>query len=308
MEGVLCVDKPAGMTSHDVVARVRRLVGGPRRGKRRRKVGHAGTLDPDATGLLIVAVGRSTRLVPYLQASRKTYEAELVLGSRTDTLDASGEVLEEVDASEITEERLCEAAKALVGTIAQVPPMVSAVRVGGERLHERARRGEEVDREAREVTVHDLVVEDFEPGPAATASFLVTCSAGTYVRSLADDIGERLGVGGHLSRLRRLGSGRFSVDDAWPLEGLEALAERGELGRALLEPADAVADFPSVALDADAAQAVGHGKALPATGHRGAVAAVDREGRLLAMLEDDGAAAQPRVVLAPSGGDTGGGG
>jgi len=302
VEGVLCIDKPAGMTSHDVVARVRRAVGGPRRGKRRRKVGHAGTLDPDATGLLLVLVGRSTRLVPYLQASRKTYEATVALGRRTDTLDASGAVLAEVDASAVTEERLCEAAKELTGTIAQVPPMVSAVRVDGERLHERARRGEEVEREAREVTVHDLIVEDFVPGPTASASLLVTCSAGTYVRSLAADLGERLGVGGHLSQLRRLGSGRFSVDDAWTLEQIEELAAEGALSSALLDPADAVADFPSVAVDAQGAVAVGHGKTLPHTGHEGTVAAVDGDGRLLAMLEDDGSVARPRMVLAPADG------
>lgn len=298
MDGVLCIDKPAGLTSHDVVERVRRVLGGPRRGKRRRKVGHAGTLDPDATGLLIVAVGKATRLVPWLQASTKTYEAEMRLGATTTTLDAGGDLVEVHDASHITEEQLCETLRRFVGEIAQVPPMVSAVRVGGERLHAKARRGEEVDRAERQVTVHDLVLEDFEAGERARAAFLVTCSAGTYVRTLAADIGSDLGVGGHLSRLRRLGSGRFSVEDAVTLDELEQLAADDRLTERLLPMADAVADLPSLVVDADQATAIAHGQALPSIGERGSVAAVRADGRLLAILDDDGDAARPKAVFA----------
>lgn len=301
VDGVLCVDKPAGLTSHDVVDRVRRAIGGPRRGKKRTKVGHTGTLDPDATGLLVVAVGKATRLVPWLQDAAKTYEAELRLGATTTTLDATGETIAERDASGVTEEELCEVLREFVGDITQVPPMVSAVRVDGERLHTRARRGEEVERPEREVTVHDLVLEDFEPGERARAVFLVTCSPGTYVRTLAADVGASLGVGAHLSRLRRLGSGRFNVDEARALEEIEHLAAEGRLAEALLPMADAVADLPSLVADADQAAALAHGRAVASTGQTGAVAAVDADGRLLAVCEDDGTAAWPKAVFAPAG-------
>ncbi len=299
-EGVLVVDKPAGMTSHDVVARIRRLVGSRpgRRGRRTGpKVGHAGTLDPDATGVLVVCIGRSTRLVPYLQASRKTYDARMRLGVTTTTLDASGEVLTTADASGIDEPALCDALQAFVGEIQQIPPMVSAVKVGGQRLHELARRGEEVERAPRTVTIHDIVLADFEPGERAEAAFLVTCSAGTYIRTLAADVGDKLGVGAHLVALRRLGSGRFSVDDAHPLDAIEAAGAEG-LADLLVTPADAVADYPRVVLDPAAAEAVRHGRPLPPTGHAGPVAVLDDAGNLLAMVRDAGGAARPELVLA----------
>ncbi len=298
LDGVLCIDKPAGLTSHDVVDRVRQALGGPRRGKNRRKVGHAGTLDPDATGLLVVALGKATRLVPWLQASAKTYEAEMRLGVTTTTLDAAGETVEERDASQVTEEQLCDVLQSFVGRITQTPPMVSAVRVDGERLHAKARRGEEVDRPERDVSIHDLVLENFEPGRHARAAFLVTCSPGTYVRTLAGDIGEHLGVGAHLSQLRRLGSGRFSVDDAITLEEAERLATDGRLAGALLPMARAVADLPSLVADDQQAAAVSHGRAVTSTGAPGPVAALDSHGRLLAILEDDGHTARPKAVFA----------
>jgi tRNA pseudouridine55 synthase len=302
MDGVLVIDKPAGMTSHDVVAVVRRAVGEAARGRRRAgrvKVGHAGTLDPDATGVLVVCLGRATRLVPYLQASRKTYDARMRLGVTTTTLDAAGEVLRVRDASAVDEPALCEAFKSFVGYIEQVPPMVSALKVGGERLHEKARRGEEVERAARPATIHDLVLEDFEPGPRAEAAFLVTCSAGTYVRSLAADVGERLGVGAHLVALRRLGSGRFSLEDAVDLDKVRALGAQGRLEEALLDMAQAVSEYPRVTLDATAVADLGFGRAIPATGQPGPVAALDRQGRLVAMVEDRGPLARPVVVLSP---------
>ena len=300
-DGVVVVDKPPGMTSHDVVGVLRRAladagVAGPGR-RRGPKVGHAGTLDPDATGVLVVCVGRATRLVPYLQASRKTYDAQLRLGVTTTTLDASGEVTGGSDPSGVDEEHLCEALKSFVGEIEQIPPMVSAVKIGGERLHAKARRGEEVERAARRVTIHDIVLADFAPGPEAQASFLVTCSAGTYVRTLADDVGERLGCGAHLSTLRRLGSGRFTVDDAIDLDKALALAAAGRLGEALLTPAAAVADYPSVTVGAADARLLAHGGALPATGHPGPVAVLDGAGELLAMVRDGPRGARTEVVL-----------
>lgn len=302
MDGVLVIDKPAGMTSHDVVAVVRRAAS-PRGARRRErvKVGHAGTLDPDATGVLVVCLGRATRLVPYLQASRKTYDARLRLGVTTSTLDAAGEVLTERDASGVDEPALCEALKSFVGEVDQVPPMVSALKVGGERLHAKARRGEVVARAPRRVTIHDVVLEDFEPGPRAEAGFLVTCSSGTYVRSLAADVGERLGVGAHLVALRRLGSGRFSLEDAVDLDKVSALGSQGRLAEALLDMAGAVADYPRVVLDERAVADLGHGRPIGPTGLPGPVAALDASGRLIAMVEDTDGVARPLVVVAPAG-------
>ena len=176
--------------------------------------------------------------------------------------------------------------------------MVSAVRVDGERLHVRARRGEVVERKPRPVTIHDIVLADFEPGERAEASFLVTSSAGTYVRTLAADVGARLGVGAHLAALRRLGSGRFSIDDAHDLEEIVKLGEDGRIDDALIPMAEAVADYPRITVDDDAARAVRYGRWLPRTGHDGPVAVVERaSGALLAMVRDVDDHAKPELVL-----------
>ena len=303
-DGVLVVDKPAGMTSHDVVAVVRRALRRPGVSRKHGpKVGHAGTLDPDATGVLVVCLGRCTRLVPYLQASRKTYDARLQLGVTTSSLDASGEVLAEVDASGVDEAALCEALKSFVGDIEQIPPMVSAVKVDGERLYLKARRGEEVARKPRPVTIHDIVLEDFTAGPRAEAAFLVTCSAGTYIRTLAADVGDRLGVGAHLVSLQRLASGRFSQEEALDLDKVVDLASQDRLADVLLTPAQAVADYPVVVAEPDVATALGFGKSVAANGIDGPVAMLDADGRLLAMVEDRDGMAKPLVVLAPAGAD-----
>lgn len=296
LDGVLVVDKPAGVTSHDVVARVRRALGAGRR--RGPKVGHAGTLDPAATGVLVVAFGKATRLVPWLLASTKTYDARLRLGVTTTTLDAEGEVVAEEDASHLDEPTVCDALGAFVGEVWQVPPMVSAVRVGGERLHELARRGESVEREPRRVRVDALVLEEFVPGPRAEVAFLVTCSAGTYVRTLAADVGDRLGVGAHLIALRRVGSGRFDLGQAHALEEVEAALSQGRAGELLLSMADAVADYPARRLDAAEAVALRHGKPLAPSGAEGPVAAVGPEGELVAMVADRDGRARPEAVLA----------
>ncbi|MPZ87360.1 MAG: tRNA pseudouridine(55) synthase TruB [Nitriliruptorales bacterium] len=312
MDGVLVIDKPTGMTSHDVVAVVRRAVaaglpgGGRRRGPGRLKVGHAGTLDPDATGVLVVCLGRATRLVPYLQASAKTYDARIRLGVTTTTLDAAGEVLAERDASGVDEPGLCDALKFFVGEIDQIPPMVSALSIGGERLYAKARRGEVVDREPRRITIHDIVLEDFHPGPRAEAAFLVTCSPGTYVRVLAAEVGERLGVGAHLIGLRRLGSGRFSVEDAVDLEKVVQLGEQRRLPEALLGMADGVRDYPRIHLRPTDVTALRHGRPIAVTGQAGPVAALDPDGRLVAMIADDGDSARPLAVLVSSGDGDGG--
>ena len=298
-DGVLVVDKPPGITSHDVVASIRRALPGGRGRRRssRTKVGHAGTLDPSATGVLIVCIGRATRLVPWLQASTKTYDASMQLGVTTTTLDADGEVVATADASEIDEQAVCEALKAFVGEIEQVPPMVSAVKVGGERLHVKARRGEEVAREPRRVTIHDLVLEDFTSGARAEVGFLVTCSAGTYVRTIADDVGALLGVGAHLRSLRRLASGRFTADHAVNLSDAVDAAGEGRLDGHLLSLAEAVADYPAVKLSRSDAIALGHGKLIGATGFDGPVAAIGPDGDLVAMIIDTDHAARSLAVF-----------
>jgi len=302
-DGVVVVDKPAAMTSHDVVNRVRRAIGhayqvAPRR-RHGHRVGHTGTLDPAATGVLVVCVGRATRLVQFLQAGRKTYEARMQLGRTTTTLDAEGTITDECDASHVDERAVCDALKKFVGPISQVPPMVSAVRVAGERLHVRARRGEQVDRAPRGIVIHDLVLEDFTPGNFPQVEFLVNCSTGTYVRTLADDIGRVLGVGGHLTALRRLASGGARIEDAVTLEAIETAIEHRELDTLLISPAAAMAlaDYPTVVLDDDAVLRLVHGLPVEATGHDGPVAAVDPRGALIAVVADRAGAAVSLAVL-----------
>jgi tRNA pseudouridine55 synthase len=235
-DAVLLVDKPAGPTSHDVVQSVRRAANQSR-------VGHTGTLDPAATGVLVVCLGRATKLVRFLQAGTKTYAARMVLGVTTDTLDAEGEVVDRRDASHVDERAFCEAMTAFQGPITQVPPMVSALKVDGQRLHELARRGEEVDREARSVTIHDLVLDGFEVGDDPQhprAAFLVTCSAGTYVRTLAADLGTALGVGGSLTALRRVANGPFTVEESHTLDAIAQAGPTDGFDALVLDPLAAV--------------------------------------------------------------------
>ena len=230
-EGVLVVDKPAGLTSHDVVARVRRLAG-------TRRVGHTGTLDPAATGVLVLCLGRATRLVTALQAGTKAYAAVARLGVTTTSDDLDGEVLSTTSAAHLDEDTVCGALGAFSGALEQVPPMVSAIRIDGERLHARARRGEVVDRPARRVTIESIVLDRFTPGETADVAFLVACSAGTYVRSIARDLGAELGVGGTLAALRRVANGPFTVAEAVTLDALEEDPSR--LTSRLLRPLDAL--------------------------------------------------------------------
>lgn len=258
VEGVLIVDKPAGPTSHDVVQQVRRTVGQSR-------IGHTGTLDPAATGVLVLCLGRATKLVQFLQAGTKTYAARMVLGVETDSQDADGQIVARADASHIDERVLCEALTRFQGALTQIPPMVSAVKIDGERLHHKARRGETVVREPRHVTVHGLVLDGFTPGARAEASFLVTCSAGTYVRTLAHDIGQELGVGGSLIALRRVANGPFVEDEAHAVGAIEGLAA-AQLDALLVDPADAVARaLPIHEVDREEAARLVHGGKLAST-------------------------------------------
>jgi tRNA pseudouridine55 synthase len=230
-EGVLVVDKPAGMTSHDVVDRVRRLAG-------TRRVGHTGTLDPAATGVLVLCLGRATRLVSVLQAGEKTYAAVARLGVTTRSDDLDGEVLATMPAGHVTERQVCAELGRFQGDIEQLPPVVSALRIDGERAHVRARRGEEVVRTPRRVRVESIMLDRFEPGDQPEVAFLIACSAGTYVRSVARDLGEALGVGGTLASLRRVANGVFTVAEAVTLDALEAQPDL--LAQRMLTPLEAL--------------------------------------------------------------------
>jgi tRNA pseudouridine55 synthase len=284
--GLVVVDKEAGWTSHDVVARVRTAFG-------QRRVGHAGTLDPDATGVLLVGLGRTTRVLRYLTTLGKEYTGEIVLGTATDTLDASGNVVAEWDMAHVTLEDARVAAGELTGLVQQVPPMVSAVKVGGRRLHELARRGLDVQRPARTVRVDRFELE--ETGEAGVLRATVACSSGTYVRTLAADLGTALGGGAHLRRLRRTRVGSFTVDEAKPVGALDVSS--------LLSPADALRDLDHVTVGPDVAQLVALGRPLDkvplsATGE-GPWALVDPTGRLLAVYERTATSRiRPAVVLA----------
>lgn len=288
--GVAVVDKPAGWTSHDVVARARRLLG-------TRRVGHSGTLDPDATGVLVLGVGPATRLLRFLTALPKSYVGEIVLGVETDTLDAAGGVTAVHDMARVEPAQVAAAAALFVGEIDQVPPMVSAVRVGGRRLHELARAGIEVEREPRRVNVYRFeVAPTTEPGVYRAE---VDCSSGTYVRVLAADLGAALGGGAHLRALRRTAVGPFTEAEARPVDDL-----------VLLPVAEALRGHPSVRIGVDLAVRVVNGAVLdPAelgVAGDGPWAVLDADGELLAVYEQVAdRRVKPVVVLPP--GDGGGG-
>jgi tRNA pseudouridine55 synthase len=298
VDGVLIVDKPVGPTSHGVVQTVRRAAG-------QKRVGHTGTLDPAATGVLVVCMGRATKLVPFLQAGRKTYAARMRLGAETDSQDADGAVVASHDASHIDERSLCEVLTRFQGDIEQIPPMVSALKVGGERLHVKARRGETVERAPRKVTVDDLVLDAFDPGPRAEASFLVTCSAGTYVRTIAHDVGRALGVGGSLLTLRRIANGPFVVDEAHTVDHLIRVAEAGAFASLLIDPLEAITRIlPSLEVDdPELIRRLTQGGKLPDPGTTGPVAVTAAVGpvgepRLLGIYRAEhlGAPARPELV------------
>lgn len=285
--GLVVVDKPAGWTSHDVVARVRRLAG-------TRKVGHAGTLDPMATGVLVLGVGRATRLLGHLQLADKEYLATIRLGETTVTDDAEGDVLERADASGVTDAAVQAAALPLTGDIEQVPTAVSAIKVDGQRSYARVRAGEDVQLPARPVTVSrfDLGAVRHE-GAVADVDAHVVCSSGTYVRALARDVGATLGVGGHLTALRRTRVGGFGLDVASTLEELAADFRHVPLDVA------ARAAFPAVDLDADAATQVRFGRPLRDTdlGTTATTALFDPDGTFLALYEQRDADARPVAVF-----------
>lgn len=308
-DGLLVVDKPGGWTSHDVVGRARRLAG-------TRKVGHAGTLDPMATGVLVLGVGRATRLLTYLVGADKEYTATVRLGVVTTTDDAEGEVVTRADASGVARAALEAEVARLTGDIQQVPSTVSAIKVDGKRAYARARAGEEVELAARPVTVSRFDVHDVRPVPPGTAGLpddappaldldvTVVCSSGTYVRALARDLGAALGTGGHLTALRRTRVGGYGLDLAVTLEDAEAQADRdGVLATVPLADA-ARAAFTVRELTAPEATALSYGQWVAASGHGGTVAALAPDGTLVALVEDTRRRgedlARPVLVLAPA--------
>ena len=278
LHGLAIIDKPAGVTSHDVVNQLRKILG-------ERRIGHAGTLDPDATGVLLVGVGYVTRLMQFLSGMDKTYTAEVVFGTETNTLDSAGVVTATHDMPDLSIEKIREAAAKLTGPIMQVPPMVSALRVDGRRLHELAREGVVVERKARPVTVYSY---DVEPTPdPLVVRIEVRCSSGTYVRTLAADLGTLLGGGAHLRNLRRTSIGDFTENDALAPEQVK-----------LLEPITALRSMTKVVADEATATAIRNGRSLPAWPGNSPWAVVNEQGALLAVYEADGDAAKPSVVLA----------
>lgn len=302
-DGVFIIDKPAGWTSHDVVARVRKIL-------KTRRVGHTGTLDPFATGALVVCVNRATRLVQFLTGDDKEYIATMRLGLATDTGDLTGAPLAPgADASHITAENVREAFDHFRGRIKQIPPMYSAKKVGGVKLYEMARRGEKVERAPIEVEIKELellesadnLLESYAQPGARDFSFRVVCSSGTYIRTLAEDIGKFLGVGAHLTRLRRTRAGHCGLDAAVTLERLAELAESKRLDQAMIPMAEAVA-MPALRLDEEERKRIFHGRSIRQPGDwvNGAqVKLCDEKNRLIAIAEYDSSESlwRPRVVL-----------
>jgi len=277
VSGVLVVDKPIGMTSHDVVQIIRK-------GTNIRRAGHTGTLDPRASGVLVILVGPAVRLSEYVSASDKRYQAVIQLGTTTDTFDADGRVLSTTSV-DISEKQFNDVLQSFVGEIQQVPPPYSAVKVKGKKAYELAREGEEVDLEPRMINVYNLELLEWAP-PEAVID--VYCSSGTYVRSLAHDLGEKLGCGAHLIGLRRTKSGRFTLRDAVPLRKLRESFDDNSWSEHLIPAAEALSDWPAIDLTPEELDIVKHGRRIAGTPGLGNMArAISPEGDLISLLEFD---------------------
>ncbi len=287
VDGFLVIDKPAGCSSHDIVNRVRHILG-------TRKVGHTGTLDPFATGVLPIAVGEGTKAIPFLDEGEKQYQATLQLGLTTDTLDITGTALRETGSSQVSEATLLQAMASLTGEISQVPPMFSAIKQGGQPLYRLARKGVEVAREPRQVSIWQFDLLNFTP---PLARVLVRCSRGTYVRSLADDLGRVLGCGACLTALRRTVSGPFRLEQALTPEQLAVTVAEGRLAQHLLAPLAMLGHLPHLALEDEAARLVRNGqvpyRCALSTLAEGGCCALVADGVLLAVARNH----QGRLVL-----------
>lgn len=290
VSGVLILDKPVGMTSHDVVQVVRRGTG-------IRRAGHTGTLDPRASGVLVVLIGPAVRLSEFVSASDKRYQATLRLGSSTDTFDAEGRVTQTASSADISEEQFHKALDQFVGEIEQIPPPYSAIKVDGRKAYEMSREGEEVNLAPRKITVYSLELLEWSPPEAVIDVF---CSSGTYVRSLANDLGTVLGCGAHLVGLRRTRSGQFTLRDAVPLRRLQEAFDAGDWYKYLIPAAEALGEWPILEVDADQVELIRHGHRIPAEPDmQGWARAISQQGDLVALLEFDPATAewQPRKVF-----------
>jgi tRNA pseudouridine55 synthase len=287
--GLVVVDKPGGVTSHDVVGRCRRIFG-------TRKVGHAGTLDPMATGVLVVGIERATKILGLLTATDKSYAATFRLGETTSTEDAEGEVLQSVSADRVTEAQIGEAVAGLRGEIAQVPSTVSAIKVGGKRSYQLAREGQAVELAPRNVRIDrfDVLAIQHHEG-LVDVDVQVDCSSGTYIRALARDVGAAVGVGGHLTALRRTRVGRFGLDQA---RTPDDLADRPLLSYTLDEAC--LQSFPRRDLSVSEAEDTRHGRPLKPAGIEGVYAATAPDGRVIALLRDEAERTKPVVVLRPA--------
>jgi tRNA pseudouridine55 synthase len=312
MDGCFVIDKPAGLTSHDVIARVRKTIG-------ERRVGHTGTLDPFATGVLVVLVGRATRLAQFLSGADKEYEAVIRLGFATDTGDVTGRRIETESQAKAPRSKsfgraeIETAMASLRGQIEQIPPMYSAKKVEGRKLYELARRGEAIERKPLNVTIKEFtavisndVLLKFGDDQTCELDVRVVCSAGTYIRTLAEDLGKRLGVGAHLAALRRTRAGEFRIEDALTLDRLRELAESASITQALVSPDAAVAHLPFKQLNEDEARQTLHGIALQTVGTEAAdwsdgqpVRLRDGEGQLIAIgtYDEKSGTVHPGVVI-----------
>jgi tRNA pseudouridine55 synthase len=289
VSGVFVIDKPVGLTSHDVVQIVRRGTG-------IRRAGHTGTLDPRASGVLVVLLGPAVRLSEFVSASDKSYQATIRLGSRTETYDTESEPSEEMPVN-VTEDEFIELIKGYEGEIEQVPPPYSAVKVDGEKAYDRARKGEEVDLEPRLINVYHLDLLEWAP-PEVVVD--VKCSSGTYVRSLANDIGEALGIGAHLVGLRRTSSGQFTLRDSISLRRLREAFDTGTWAQHLIPAAEALSDWYTIELDGETLEKVRNGHRIPAEdGATGWARAISEQGDLVALMEvvEEDQEWQPRKVF-----------
>ena len=287
--GLVIVDKPAGMTSHDVVGRCRRIFS-------TRRVGHAGTLDPMATGVLVIGIDRATKILGLLTATAKSYEATIRLGQTTSTEDAEGQLLQSVSAEHLSAEAIDAAIGGLRGDIMQVPSAVSAIKVDGRRAYRLVREGHVVELQARPVHIERFETLGLRRGAGVVdLDVEVDCSSGTYIRALARDLGAALGVGGHLTSLRRTRVGRFALDQACSLDDL---AERPRLSLSLDDAC--LLMFARRDLTADEAEAAGNGRALSPAGVDGVYAACDPDGRVIALLRDEGSRTKSVVVIRPA--------
>jgi tRNA pseudouridine55 synthase len=289
ISGVLVVDKPVGLTSHDVVQIIRK-------GTNIRRAGHTGTLDPRASGVLVILIGPAVRLSEYVSASDKRYQAIIRLGTTTDTYDADGHITSSAPVN-ITETQFENTLKQFIGEIEQIPPPYSAVKVKGRKAYEMARDGEEVDLQPRKIQVYNLELLEWAP-PEAVID--VYCSSGTYVRSLAHDLGKTLGCGAYLVGLRRTKSGRFTLRDAVPLRKLREAFEAGNWYQYLIPAAEALSDWPALELSVDQVEAVRHGHRVPAEPNStGMARGISQQGELVALMEVDLATMewQPRKVF-----------